>query len=67
MSNDLLLGLRLGRETLEFGGARDDRSEVEAEGLFDLAPLPFPCVAFAIGAVAANDDPAFDERSQMGA
>ena len=65
MTQNKLLCLRFGGEALEFGGAGDDRREVEAEGLFDLARLPFPCVAFAIGAVAANDEPAFDQRGQM--
>ena len=65
MMQNQLFGLRFSGEALEFGGARDDRGQVEAEGLFDLSPLPFPGVAFAIGAVAANDEPAFDQRRQM--
>src|SRR4051794_12364923 len=44
-------------QALELGRARDKRGQVEAEGLFDRAPLPFPGVALAIGAVAPDHQP----------
>ena len=44
----------LAGEALELGRPRDKRGQVEAEGLFDRAPLPFPGVALAVGAIAAD-------------
>src|SRR5215207_9691626 len=44
----------LAGQALELGRPRDKRGQVEAEGLFDRTPLPFPSVALAVGAVAAD-------------
>ncbi len=60
-AQEKLLGRRLGGELVEFLGASNERREIEAKGLLDLAPLPFPRVALSVRAVAANDDAEGDE------
>src|SRR3954447_21461887 len=54
----------LAGQALELGRARDKRGQVEAEGLFDRSPLPFPGVALAVGAVAADHEPRRNELRQ---
>src|SRR4051812_38184784 len=61
------LGPDLASQALELGCARDKRGQVEAEGLFDRAPLPFPGVAFAVGAVAADHQPSRNQLRQSSA
>jgi len=51
-----LCGGYLSRQAFEFGGTRNERTEIEAKGLFDLAPLPSPRVAFSVWAVATKDE-----------
>jgi len=54
----------LAGEALELGCTRDKRGQVEAEGLFNRSPLPFPGVALAVGAVAADHQPAGNQLRQ---
>src|SRR5208282_6939300 len=49
-----LCGRYLGRQAFEFGGTRNERTKVEAKGLFDLTPLPSPRVAFSVRAIATK-------------
>jgi len=35
-----LCGRYLGRQAFEFGGTRNERTKIEAEGVFDLTPSP---------------------------
>ena len=51
----LSVAIYLRRQALEFRGASNERTEIEAKGFFDLAPLPSPRVAFSVRAVATKD------------
>ena len=57
-------GADLFGHSLEFGGAGDQRREIEAEGLVDQAVPVFSGVAFTVRAVAANDHAAIDEHER---
>jgi hypothetical protein len=50
---------------LEFIGARHQRPEIEAERRLDRAALPLAGEALAVRAVAADHEPAVDERRQV--
>ena len=60
-----VLGPHLFGEVFDFVGARDERHEVEAEGVLDRAPLPSPGEAFAVRRVAPDDQPGVDETGEM--
>ena len=60
-----VLGPHFLGEIFDLGGARDQRRQIEAEGVFDLAPLPSSGEAFAVRRIAADDQPGLDEPSEM--
>src|SRR5208337_1815672 len=49
-----LCGGYLGRQAFEFSGTRNERTKIEAKGLFDLTPLPSSRVAFSVRAIATK-------------
>ena len=70
-SRSSLIGLVFGPhflgEVFDLIGARHQRRQIEAEGAFDLAPLPSSGIAFAIRGIAADDQPGIDEAGEMAA
>jgi len=59
-----VLGPHLFGEVFDFGCARDERHEVEAEGVLDRAPC-LSGEAFAVRRVAPDDQPGVDEAGQV--
>ena len=63
----LVFGPHFLGEVFDFFRARHQRRQIEAEGAFDLAPLPSSREAFAVGGIAANDQSGLDEAGEMAA
>lgn len=57
--------LRLLGQPFELGCARHKWRQVEAEGGLDLAPLPFPGIALAVRAIAADHQATVDQGGQV--